>query len=274
VFDKSMAEETESRLLLEVELQHALERNEFELHYQPKADLKTGRVTGVEALLRWKPQGRPMQSPNAFIPILEETGLIVEVGAWVFREACREVMRWRGLGMPALNLAVNLSGRQFRDAELLNRIQAALADTGMDPALLEVELTESMLIEDSHVILTVLKDLKRLGVGIAVDDFGTGYSSLSYLKRFNLDTLKIDRSFVKGVPTNAEDSAIAVAVMSLARSLGLKVVAEGVETAEQEQFLRDSGCDLMQGFGLGRPMQGSAFVEWFSRREVEAAVPA
>ncbi|MEY8878324.1 MAG: EAL domain-containing protein, partial [Leptothrix sp. (in: b-proteobacteria)] len=267
VFDEELSRAAGSRHQLEVLLRHALERNEFLLHYQPKADLVTGRVTGVEALLRWQPAGQGVVAPNQFIPILEETGLIVAVGAWAFRQACAQMMQWQRQGLRPINLAVNLSARQFRHQDLVGQIAAVLAETGFDPTRLEIELTESMLIDDSEAVLDIMAGLGAMGVRIAIDDFGTGHSSLSYLKRFNVDTLKIDRSFVKDTPDDPEDSAIAIAVIALGHGLRLKVVAEGVETQAQVDFLRAQGCDELQGYLLSRPVEAQAFGRWFARRE-------
>jgi diguanylate cyclase (GGDEF)-like protein len=266
-FDEKLDEEAGHRHQLEAKLRHALERNEFRLHYQPKADLKTGRVTGVEALLRWNTADQAMVGPDRFIPILEETGLIVAVGAWVFREACTQMMAWQGQGMRPIHLAVNLSARQFRHRDLLGQIADVLAETGFDPARLEVELTESMLIDDSESVECVMAGLSAMGVSIAIDDFGTGHSSLRYLKRFHVDTLKIDRSFVKDTPDDPDDSAIAATVIALGHGLGLKVVAEGVETQAQVDFLRSRGCDEIQGYLLSRPVDPVTFARWFARHE-------
>jgi diguanylate cyclase (GGDEF)-like protein len=274
-FDEGLNKAASNRHQLEAKLRHALERNEFRLHYQPKADLRTGRITGIEALLRWQPAGQAMVGPDQFIPVLEETGLIVDVGAWVLREACTQVMTWRRLGMRPIHLAVNLSPRQFRHHDLVGHIADVLGDTGLDPAHLEMELTESMLIDDTQSVLEILAAIGTMGVRIAIDDFGTGHSSLSYLKRFDVDTLKIDRSFVKDAPEDAEDSAIAVAVIALGHGLQLKVVAEGVETQEQLEFLRGQGCDEFQGYLLSRPLDGDSFARWFARHEaMETELPA
>ncbi len=266
-FDETMNQAVSRRHQMEVRLRHALERNEFVLHYQPKADLGTGRVVGVEALLRWQPAGQALVAPDQFISILEETGLIVPVGAWVLHEACRQVMQWQAEGMRPLRLAVNLSARQFRHQDLVGQIAAVLARTGLDPVHLEVELTESLLIDDSEPVVRIMAGLAALGVSIAIDDFGTGHSSLRYLKRFNVNTLKIDRSFVQDTPDDAEDSAIATAVIALGHGLGLHVVAEGVETPRQVDFLRSRGCDEFQGFLLSRPLAAQAFADWLARHE-------
>ena len=271
-FDEELHREANERHRLEALLRHALDRGEFRLHYQPKADLASGRVNGVEALLRWQPAGQETIGPQRFIPILEETGLIVAVGAWVFREACGQMMRWRQQGMRPLTLAVNLSARQFRHQGLVADIALVLAETGFDPSLLEVELTESMLIEDSESVLGIMTRLGGMGVRIAIDDFGTGHSSLSYLKRFDVDTLKIDRSFIKEMPDDIELGAIAEAVIALGHGLKLKVVAEGVETSAQAEFLRERGCDELQGYLLSRPLEPEAFATWFEHREALESV--
>ena len=274
-FDEELHREANERHRLEALLRHALDRGEFRLEYQPKADLASGRVNGVEALLRWQPAGQETIGPQRFIPILEETGLIVAVGAWVFREACGQMMRWQQQGMRALTLAVNLSARQFRHQDLVADIALVLAETGFDPSLLEVELTESMLIEDSESVLGIMTRLGAMGVRIAIDDFGTGHSSLSYLKRFDVDTLKIDRSFIREMPDDADLGAIAEAVIALGHGLKLKVVAEGVETSAQAEFLRERGCDELQGYLLSRPLEPEAFVAWFEHREaLESVEPA
>ena len=265
-FDADMHREASRRHQLEGRLRHALERGEFRLHYQPKARLADGRVTGVEALLRWQPEGEALVVPNEFIPMLEETGLIVPVGAWALREACAQMVRWEHSGAltGALTLAVNLSARQFRHQDLVEQVATILAETGFDPRRLELELTESMLIEDSESVVGLIARLGAMHVKIAIDDFGTGHSSLSYLKRFNVDTLKIDRSFVLGTPHDSENCAIATAVVALGHGLRLKVVAEGVETPAQEAFLRGLGCDELQGYLLSRPLEPAKFPGWLA----------
>ncbi|MEF7612637.1 EAL domain-containing protein [Aquincola sp. MAHUQ-54] len=263
-FAEELNKKARQRHDCEARLRHALERGEFLLHYQPKADAMTGRVTGVEALLRWHPAGEAMIGPDRFIPILEETGLIVPVGAWVLREACRQMAAWQLDGMPPISLAVNLSARQFRDAALIDTIAQTLEETGVDPRRLEIELTESMLIDDSDSVQAVLVRLGAMGVRVAIDDFGTGQSSLRYLKRFNVDTLKIDRSFVKDTPDDPEDTAITAAVIALGHGLGLTLVAEGVENQAQVDFLRAKGCDEIQGYLLSRPLDARAFAAWMA----------
>jgi diguanylate cyclase (GGDEF)-like protein len=271
-FDETMNQAAALRHQLEVQLRQALERGEFLLHFQPKCQIATGRVTGVEALLRWQPEGGPMVPPDQFICVLEETGLILPVGDWVLREACAQMMAWQQRGMRPLKLAVNLSARQFRHQNLVRQVDDALAQTGFDPERLELELTESMLVDDIDDAERVLAELSARGVSVAIDDFGTGHSSLRYLKRFNVDTLKIDRSFVKDTPDDPEDSAISTAVIALGHSLGLQVVAEGVETEAQADFLRSRACDELQGYLLSRPLAPKAFETWMAQREGAAAV--
>jgi len=249
-----MSESALARLEMETRLRGALERNEFTLHYQPKADLATGGICGFEALLRWQPAGQDLVMPDQFIPILEDTGLIVPVGEWVIRTVCEQLACWREAGVALRPVAVNLSARQFHQRDLDVAIGDILQAAGIDPRLLEFELTESMLMSDPDAAVLTLKNLRTYGVRLSVDDFGTGYSSLSHLKRFPLDALKIDRAFVRDVTIDADDATIAVAIISLAHSLSLTVVAEGVETAAQLDFLRSHGCDEMQGYYFARPL--------------------
>ena len=264
-YSDDMNASVSARLELEASLRHALERDEFVLHYQPKADLRTGAITGVEALIRWNRPGFPMVAPDVFIAALEDTGMIVPVGAWVVRTACAEVASWDRLGLAPLSLAVNLSARQFRQADLAQMIADALRSSGLTADRLEVELTESLLMEDNVLSATVLAAFSKMGLRVAIDDFGTGHSSLSYLKRFSVDTLKIDRSFVRDTPDDPEDCAIATAIVALAHSLKLKVVAEGVETKDQLAFLRGLGCDEMQGYLLSRPLPPAQLVAWLQQ---------
>lgn len=265
---------TEAALRLQMEsgLRHALERDEFELVYQPRADLASGAVTGVEALLRWRRGDGTVVSPSQFIGVLEDTGLIVTVGRWVLHTALLQLRSWHDQGLPPLSMAVNLSARQLRDASLVASVKGALERSGVRPEWLELELTESMLM-DGEAHRHTLDRLADLGVRIAIDDFGTGYSSLSYLKRLRVDTLKVDRSFVQGLPDDPEDAAISTAVIALGRSLGLRVVAEGVETEAQRAFLRRQGCDEIQGYLLSRPVVPEAFAAWW-RDALEHAADA
>ena len=253
----------EERLWLEMELRQALDRDQFELVYQPKLNLRTNLITGVEALLRWRSPNKGLVSPAEFIPLLEETGLIVSVGAWVLHTACEQAATWTRAGLN-LTMAVNLSARQFRDDDLTGVIRSALINSGLAASQLELEVTESLLMEDSASSQSTLASIKQMGIHISVDDFGTGYSSLAYLKRFPLDTLKIDRSFVKDMGIDPDDTAIVRAVIALARSLRLTVVAEGVETQEQLAHLREALCDQAQGYFITRPMTAAAFETWMT----------
>ena len=264
-FSDELSAEVAARLSLENQLRRALERNEFTLYYQPKASLGNGEILGVEALIRWHAPGRGMVPPDRFIRVLEDSGLILPVGAWAIRTACAQLAAWDSAGLPALSLAVNLSARQFRQPYLARFIQDALADAGIDPRRLEIELTESLLMEDNEATSGVLGALARMGVRVAMDDFGTGHSSLSYLERFDIDTLKIDRSFVSELPHDPEDKAIATAIVPMGHSLHMRVVAEGVETAEQADCLRALGCDDLQGYLLSRPMPPQALPGWLAQ---------
>jgi diguanylate cyclase (GGDEF)-like protein len=246
------------RLRLEAELHGALRRNEFALHYQPKLALASGTLSGFEALLRWNHPQLGQVAPAEFIPLLEETGLIIPVGEWVLGEVCRQLARWQAAGGPAAPVAVNLSARQFRQGDLAETIARTVRQAGVDPRLIEFELTESMLMADPEQAVATLWALKSQGMRLSVDDFGTGYSSLAYLKRFPLDALKIDRTFVRDLPGDADDAAITQAVISLAHHLSLKVVAEGVETIAQVRELDKYGCDDVQGYYIGRPLPAHA----------------
>ena len=247
------------RLELESDLRHALEQGQFQLYYQPQLSSDGQRLTGVEALLRWNHPRRGLVAPYEFIPVLEELGLIVQVGDWVIAEACRQLKAWHQAAVRVPKISVNLSARQFGDGQLGTRISRILGDSGLPPACLELELTESILMRDIGETLQMLASLKQLGLCIAVDDFGTGYSSLNYLKQFPIDVLKIDRSFVDGVPGGEQDAQIARAIIAMAHSLNLAVIAEGVETQEQLDFLREHGCDEVQGYLLGKPMPAAEF---------------
>jgi len=249
-----MNERALARMQMEALLRSAQERGEYLLHYQPKVNLQTGEISGMEALLRWQPWGRSPVSPDEFIPVLEDTGLIVPVGEWVVAMVCTQIRSWQAEGLAPPPVAVNLSARQFRERNLATVFSDILATHGVDPALLEVELTESSLMSDAEGAVQTLLDMKAHGIRLSVDDFGTGYSSLAYLKRFPLDALKIDRAFIRDVTTDADDATIAVAVINLAHSLKLKVVAEGVETQAQLEFLSAHGCDEIQGYYFSKPL--------------------
>ena len=249
-----MNERTLKRLQLDASLRGALERKEFLLHYQPKVDLATGVISGLEALLRWQHPEWGLMAPAEFVPILEKTGLIAPVGEWVLRTVCEQIKVWQARRIMVRPVAVNLSAQQFRQADFDAQVRALITKSGVDCRLIELEITESMLMHDPAEAAAMLSRLKRIGVKLSLDDFGTGYSSLAYLKRFPLDALKIDRTFVRDVTVDSDDAAIAVAIINLAHNLKLKVVAEGVETEAQVNFLRSHGCDEMQGYYFARPM--------------------
>ena len=255
VFDKSMNAPAQERMDLELDLRNAVTRGEFTLHYQPVVDLPSGRITEVEALVRWKHPQRGLLFPADFVGLSEETGLIVPLGRWVLHEACRQTRQWQ-LASPGTPLAisVNISARQLQQPGLVEEIAAVLRETRLDPSTLRLEITETVVMHDAPTTLAKLEALKALGVQLAIDDFGTGYSSLGYLKRFPVDTLKIDRSFVKGIGGNVEDSAIVRAVITVAKSLNLSVTAEGIETADQLEHLRTLGCDHGQGYFFAKPL--------------------
>ena len=253
-FDKAMDTEAAEHLLLRNGLRRALERNEFKLHYQPQFDLGSGEIIGVEALLRWNSPELGPVPPARFIPVAEESGLIVPMGDWVLREACAQAAAWRQAGLPALTMAVNLSAMQFKRGDVEQSVLRALEASGLAPIHLELELTESILIQNVESVLASVKRLKLLGVKLSIDDFGTGYSSLSYLKRFDIDKLKIDQSFVRDLATDPDDAAIVRAIIQMARSLNLRTIAEGVETEEMLQQLRVFQCDEAQGYHFTRPM--------------------
>ncbi|HJX17508.1 MAG TPA: EAL domain-containing protein [Acidiferrobacterales bacterium] len=247
------------RLDLETALRYALEREEFVLHYQPQVDLTSGRIIGLEALVRWQRPGTGLVSPLDFIPLAEETGLIVPIGEWVLRTACAQNKAWQEAGLPALNMSVNVAARQFQQQDLAEIVARVLQDTGLDARWLTLEITESTVMRDAGAAITALQEIGSLGVGLSVDDFGTGYSSLSYLKRFPLNCLKIDKSFIDDITTDPDDAAITTAIISMAGSLEIMVVAEGVETLAQLNFLRARGCDAMQGYYFSKPLPAAAF---------------
>ncbi|MBS4096937.1 MAG: EAL domain-containing protein [Sulfuricella sp.] len=252
-YTQDMNARTFETLVMENSLRHALKRDDFVLHYQPQVDIASGAMIGVEALVRMRHADLGIVPPGTFIPIAEETGLIVPIGAWVLGEACRQGREWLDQGITGLRIAVNLSANQFRQPGLLDTVAKTLADSGLPPGQLELELTESILMRDSELIIATLQSLKKMGVQLSIDDFGTGFSSLAYLKRFDLDKLKIDQSFVRDITSDPDDLAIARAVIALGHSLNLKVIAEGVENGEQLELLRANGCDEIQGYYFSRP---------------------
>ncbi|MGK5065282.1 EAL domain-containing protein [Janthinobacterium sp. LB3P112] len=253
-FTAGMNVQVLARLDLELALRHALEHDQFILYYQPKVDLRTGRISGVEALLRWRRPGYGLVAPAEFVPVLEDTGLIVRVGAWVIQAACRQIAAWRDSEVGPVHVAVNVSSRQFAEGDLEAEVTHALAQHNVAPELLELELTETALMSNAERTIVVLGKLKKIGVKVAIDDFGTGYSSLAYLQRFPIDKLKIDIAFVRNITSNPNDAAIALAIVSMAHSLKLSVVAEGVESRPQLEYLRRNRCDEIQGFYFSRAL--------------------
>jgi diguanylate cyclase (GGDEF)-like protein len=254
-FERSMEAGALARIELETDLRHALKRDEFRVYYQPIVSLDTSRIVEVEALVRWQHPVRGLIQPNDFIPVAEETGLIVPIGRWVLEEACRQVATWvHELPTPAISVSVNLSARQFEHPGLLGDIERALLESELDPSLLTVEITEGVVMKDPVTAAAKLREIKALGVRVAVDDFGTGYSSLAYLKTFPVDSLKIDRSFTQGLGDEGDDSAIVRSVVALGHALRLSVTAEGIETADQLAYLQTLECDRGQGYLFARPI--------------------
>jgi diguanylate cyclase (GGDEF)-like protein len=257
-YEDHMNAMTAERLDLERDLRTALAEQQFELFYQPKVSLRTGEITGAEALVRWRHPQHGLVSPAKFIPLAEDTGLIVPLGDWVLKQACAQAQAWRESGAPPVQIAINVSVHQFMEDDLVQKVVAALADSGLQAGGLKLEITESLLMQDVEQSIATMHALTGLGVQLAIDDFGTGYSSLSYLKRFPISELKIDQAFVRDLNDNAEDAAIIHTIISLARNLNLKVVAEGVETIEQAASLHEAGCNEMQGYYFSRPIQAGA----------------
>lgn len=257
------------RLEMENHLHQALRQSEFELHYQPQWDTARNCLCGIEALLRWRRPGQGLVGPDLFIPIIEETGLIVPVGEWVLRAACEQIIEWQEAGLDVPTVAVNISARQFKDEQMLDRICRIVDETGVDPELIELELTESILMDDVERTLAILHETRRMGFHISIDDFGTGYSSLSYLKQFPVDNLKVDASFIRNLPMNQEDGQITRTIVAMATNLGLGVIAEGVETQAQQDFLQDVGCYRVQGFRYSRPVSAEQLSQQFLDHEAE-----
>lgn len=263
-YSNTLNDRATARFILETELRKALEQEALQVYYQPQIDLRSGCVVAMEALLRWNHPQRGFIPPSDFIPIAEEAGLIGILGEWVMRTACAQVKAWQVEGKGQAGIAVNISSRQFYDNKLTRMVAEILATTGLESKHLEVELTESMVMKDPKITISSLSALKEMGVSIAVDDFGTGYSSLAYLKKYPLDVLKIDRSFVRDIATDPDDAAIVGAIIAMAKSLGMSVIGEGIETQQQLEFLKQNGCDIVQGYLLGKPVpadEAEAFLE-------------
>lgn len=277
-YSMEMNEHSKARFEMEVSLRHAIENNEFLLHYQPKVDLHSGHAVGLEALIRWKHPQMGMVSPAAFIPLAEETGTIIEIGHWVLKEACKQTKAWQDAGLGEIRVAVNLSARQFNHQTLLQDIAQTLEDTGLPSSSLELELTESMVMQNAEQAIKLLAEIKSLGIYLSIDDFGTGYSSLAYLRKFAVDCIKIDRAFIKDIPVEADDMAISSSIISLGHSLRLKVVAEGVETSEQLAFLKEMDCDEIQGYYFSKPLPAAEIPGFLARfhqkqEDVPVSVP-
>jgi EAL domain-containing protein (putative c-di-GMP-specific phosphodiesterase class I) len=270
-YTAAMNERLGERLRIESALRTALERREFELHYQPQVDTSSGRIVGMEALIRWRHPEMGMVAPNRFIPLAEETGMILPVGAWVLRTACEQLRTWQREGRDHLRVAVNVSARQLAEPDFVQSVAAVLAETGLKPHCLELELTESTVMNDVEHAISVMRQLKKLGVKLAIDDFGTGYSSLAHLKRFEIDVLKIDQTFVRDLTVDPDDAAIVITIIALASNLDLEVISEGVETEEQIAFLRQHGCQQMQGYYFSRPVPPGAFITVLEENEARMA---
>ena len=249
---------------MESDLRNALDANQFVVHYQPKIHLATGVLIGAEALLRWKHPSRGLVPPDAFIPLLEETGLIVPVGQWVLQTVCEQIRDWRKQGLAAVPIAVNCSVRQLQGDLIMRQLRTALDSTRIEPGLLELEITESMMLQDPNHVSAVISDILRMGIKTSIDDFGTGYSSLASLKRLPVSALKLDRTFVKDLPNDTDDAAITRAVLSMARALGLEVIAEGVETSEQADFLQALGCEAYQGWLFSPAVPPESFAQFLT----------
>jgi EAL domain-containing protein (putative c-di-GMP-specific phosphodiesterase class I) len=268
-FDPAMDQRMAETLEIESDLRHALTRDQLLLHYQPKVACATGQLIGMEALLRWRHPEKGLISPALFIPVAEQTGLIGEIGSWVLDTVCRQVADWQRNGLQPVTVAINLSARQFERADLACQIHDQLQARGVAAGLLEVELTEGLIMKNPLAAVQIMEQLKQYGVRIALDDFGTGYSSLNYLRRFPLDVLKIDRSFVDDLGEDRSAEAVATSIVSIAHSLGLQAVAEGVETETQLRFLRQIGCDQVQGYYFHKPLPVEAITELLTRSQQE-----
>jgi diguanylate cyclase (GGDEF)-like protein len=272
-YSAELRSHTPERLSLEAGLRHGLERKEFRVHYQPKIDMASGAITGVEALLRWQHPEKGLLLPDRFIQIAEETGLIIPIGLWTLREVCERAKSWRDSGLPRMPIAVNLSASQFRREQLVPQLAEILKSTGVDAGILELEITESMVMQNPDQAAELMRDLRAMGVRLTIDDFGTGYSSLGYLKRFPINSLKVDRSFVRDLPHSTDDIAITRAVIAMAHSLQMNVIAEGVELKEQFDVLRNEGCDEFQGYLCRPPLAEDELLRFIRDNAASAAHP-
>ena len=265
-YTRQLSLDVEARLDLEQELLHALQKKELTLYYQPQYDLNTRKVVGAETLLRWKNEHLGLVPPDKFISIAEETGIIIDIGYFVFEEACKEYMHWMELGLDIESISINISSIQFREDDIFEKFQEIILRTGIPAHKIEIEITERFIMEYSTTNMTILEDLRNIGCKISIDDFGTGYSSMSYIKRLALDTIKIDKSFITDLPHDSHDAEVSKAIIALSQSLGYQVVAEGIETIEQEIFLREYGCNIGQGFYFGRPMASEDFIRFMKEK--------
>jgi EAL domain-containing protein (putative c-di-GMP-specific phosphodiesterase class I) len=264
-YSESMSDQADRRLEMEHQLRHAIARNEFELYYQPVINLRDNQLVGVEVLLRWNNENLGQPGPDEFILIAEHSGQIVTIGNWVLEQACQQIMAWSRAGFPALSVAVNISSKQFIDGDILASVGHALKQSGLPAAQLELEITEGLLLNDTPTIREIFKQLKMLGVHLSLDDFGTGYASLSYLKRYPFDTLKIDRSFVKDIDNCQDSITLTNAIVAMAHSFGMRVIAEGVENLNQRRILRDRHCDMVQGYLYSPALPADDFLDWAKR---------
>jgi EAL domain-containing protein (putative c-di-GMP-specific phosphodiesterase class I) len=268
-YSADLSENAVERFTMETQLRRALERQQFEVFYQPQVSLKNGKIIGAEALVRWQHPELGTVSPAKFIPVAEETGLVIHIGEWVLRESARQMVEWVAQDLGLKSISVNISGMQVQRTNFADTVYGILVETGCDPTLLELEITESVVMNNTEYVIGVFERIKEPGVRLAIDDFGTGYSSLSYLKRLPLDKLKIDQSFVRDLTHDSDDKAIASAVIALARSLGLKVIAEGVETQDQIDALIEMGCDDVQGYFYGKPMPALQFTAVLAKQKAQ-----
>ena len=252
-----------NKVEIEQDLRHSLEKNELDVYFQPKLNLNTRKIEGIEALVRWNHPDKGQVGPNDFIPLAEETGLISEVGLWVLISSCVQMQAWIDKGYDPMPVSVNLSGRQLENGDITAQVAHVLAESGLKPEYLELEITESIIMKKPEEVISILHQLKAMGVKLSIDDFGTGYSSLNYLRKFPIDLLKIDKAFVRDIEINNEDRLIVKSIIALAKSLNLEVLAEGVETLEQQNFLEQEGCDYIQGYYIGKPMRSEDFEQEF-----------
>jgi EAL domain-containing protein (putative c-di-GMP-specific phosphodiesterase class I) len=268
-YDRTMKQASPAALELESDFRRALEREELLLHYQPKVDCLTGQITGFEALVRWQHPVRGLIPPNDFVPMAERTGMIMALGKLVLRLACKQAKAWRDEDLPVVRMSVNLSANEFRTSRIADTVAQIAQDTPLNPRFLDIEITESAMMENRAAAVTALAQMKGIGITVAIDDFGTGYSSLSYLKGFPVDAVKIDQSFIRDITRDSDDAAITAAIISMAKTLKLQVVAEGVETEEQLQFLRSRGCDEMQGFLVSKAVPAGEATEMLRQGTLE-----